>query len=72
MTKEMKKTVIDKLKNMSFVVGLREPLCSALEPKRHLIIEIRLDLFKEKDAIELYDLLNSQYFFDWTIKTIEQ
>ena len=60
--------VIDKLKNMPFVTGLREGSGKTANPNRHLIIDIRKSLINEKDSIpKIYDLLNSQSFFEWTV-----
>ena len=60
--------IIDKLKNMPFVTGLREGSGKTETPNRHLTIDISKGLIIEKDSIpKLYDLLNSQNFFDWTV-----
>lgn len=60
--------IIDKLKNMPFVTGLREGSGKTEKPNRHLIIDISKGLIIEKDSIpKLYDLLNSQSFFEWTV-----
>jgi len=60
--------VIDKLKNMPFVTGLREGSGKTANPNKHLKIDIRKSLIAEKDSIpKLYELLNSQMFFEWTV-----
>ena len=60
--------VIDKLKNMPFVTGLREGSCKTAKLNKHLKIDIRKSLMVEKDSIpKLYELLNSQTFFEWTV-----
>ena len=60
--------VIDKLKNMPFVTGLREHSRKIKSPNRHLIIDISKGLITDKDLIpKLYDLLNNQSFFEWTV-----
>jgi hypothetical protein len=62
------KEVIDKLKNMPFVTGLSEGSGKIANPNRHLIIDVRIGLITEKDSIpKLYDLLNNQSHFEWTI-----
>jgi len=60
--------VIDKLKNMPFITGLREGSGKTSNPNRHLIIDISKSSLIDKDSIpKLYDLLNSQSFFEWTV-----
>ena len=60
--------VIDKLKNMPFVTGLRDGSGKKANPNRHLIIDVRNSLINEKDSIpKLYELLHSQSFFEWTV-----
>ena len=60
--------IIDKLKNMPFVTGLSEGSGKIANPNRHLIIDVRIGLITEKDSIpKLYDLLNNQSHFEWTI-----
>ena len=60
--------IIYKLKNLPFVTGLREGSGKTANPNRHLIIDISKGLITEKDSIpKLYDLLNSQSFFEWTV-----
>lgn len=62
------KEIIDKLINMPFVTGLGEDHTKTANPNRHLIIDISKRLIIEKDSIpKLYDLLNSQSFFEWTV-----
>ncbi len=62
------KEVIDKLKNMPFVTGLREDSGKITSPNRHLIIDISKGLMTNKDSIpKLFDLLNNQSFFEWTV-----
>jgi len=61
-------TVIDKLKNMPFVTGLRNGSGKTVRQKLHLTIDISKALIIEKDSIQkLYDLLNGQSFFEWTV-----
>jgi len=58
--------IIDKLKNMPFVIGLRE---NTDKINKHLTVEVSRNLIQKKNSIDkLYDLLNSQAFFEWTIE----
>jgi hypothetical protein len=61
------KEIINKLKNMSFISELRDGSCNT-ESKRHLKIEIKKSLIEKEDSMpQLYELLYSQSFFEWTI-----
>tara|TARA_R110002020_G_scaffold197161_1_gene398206 strand:+ start:1307 stop:1510 length:204 start_codon:yes stop_codon:yes gene_type:complete len=60
--------IIEQLKNMNFVTGLRNKSCNIESSSKHLIIEIENGLIIEKNSIpKIYKLLKSQSFFEWTI-----
>ena len=61
------KEIINKLKNMPFITALRDGSCKT-ESKKRLKIEIKKSLIEGEDSMpQLYELLYSQSFFEWTI-----
>ena len=63
------KKLIKELKNISFITELKEVSGKSINPKKRIIISISKSLIQEKEYLNnLYDLLNSQSFFEWNIE----